>query len=423
MSSQVKTRKTGFRPGSGRSLLLTAVIAIILSFVVASVVMWITGINPQNFFSALFRTLTGLDLGKIGEKGFFKPRYVGEFLQTSMPLILAALGVGFANRCGLFNIGAEGQVIAGIVGADLVALLLNWDSPYLVVVAVLAAGVAGALWAFIPGFLKAYFGVHEVVTTIMFNYVALRLNNWILTSLPGSDPQRTVDLPQNALLENEWLKEITGKSRMHMGFIVVIVCIFLYHFIINKTSFGFELRSVGYNQHASQYAGMNSKTRTVQAMLISGMFAGLAGAMVALGTFKYGRVLAGFENYGFDGLAVSLLGGNTAVGILLGGLLLGSLRSGQPLMQAMRVPLEIAQIVSALIILFVAMQHGIERILVWFFNRRQARETIGAPEMIEPKPEVVLTNDNAVIENPVPPDTEVPVTESVDTKEDSHGSV
>lgn len=416
MSSQIKTRKAGFRPGSGRSLLLTAIIAIILSFVVASIVMWLTGIAPINFFRALFRTLTGLDLSKIGDKSFFKPRYVGEFLQTSMPLILAAMGVGFANRCGLFNIGAEGQVIAGIVGADLIALLLHWDSPCLAVLAVLGAGLAGSLWALIPGVLKAYFGVHEVVTTIMFNYVALRLNNWILTSLPGSDPQRTVDLPQNALLENAWLKEITGKSRFHMGFIVVILCILLYHFIINKTSFGYELRSVGFNQYASQYAGMNSKLRTVQAMLISGMFAGFAGAMVALGTFRYGRVLAGFENYGFDGLAVSLLGGNTAIGILLGGLLLGCLRSGQALMQAMRVPLEIAQIVSALIILFVAMQHGIERILLWFFKKRQGGDpAFAAGNGSEVLPEAVPST----IPEEVPPKTEI----TAHAKEDSHGSV
>lgn len=395
--------------GGKRNLLLTALIAVILSFSLASLVMWATGINPANFFKALLQTMTGMNLDKVGEKNFFRPRYIGEFLQTSMPLILAALGVGFANRSGLFNIGAEGQLIAGIVGADLVALLLPVEGPLLAVCAVLGAALAGSLWAFIPGFLKAFFGVHEVVSTIMFNYMAMHLNNWILTSLPGSSAQRTADLPKDALLGTDALREFTGKSRFHWGFIVVIICLILYQIILQNSRFGYELRAVGFNKHASEYAGINSKRRTIESMLIAGAFCGLGGAMIALGTFNYGRVLTGFENYGFDGLAVSLLGGNTAIGILLGGLLLGGLKSGQALMQAMRVPLEIAQIVSALLILFVAMQHGIERLIARFKGGQVKVATVE--------------------ESPTITETTLPVTEEIkeavtatDEKEDEDGT-
>lgn len=373
-SSSLHRSSRRLRAGDNRSLFITALIAIALSFLVAIAVMLLTGVKPLNFFKALLQTFSGIDINAAGTANFFKPRFIGEFLQIAMPLVLSGLSLGFAYRTGMFNIGSEGQVLAGIVCADLVALLVPWRSPLLAVLAVLGAALGGAMWAFIPGLLKAYFGVHEVVTTIMFNYIALHLNNLILKSLPGSNPQRTVNLPANAMLQNDFLRELTDKSRFHMGFILVILAILLYNFLINRTTFGYELRAVGANRDAAEYAGINAKHRIVQAMMISGFFAGLAGACVALGTFNYGRVLAGFENYGFDGIAVGLLGGSKGVGVMLGGLLLGGLRSGQALMQAKRVPLEIAQIVSGLIILFVAMQRGIEMILLKIQGRHLKRQ-------------------------------------------------
>lgn len=380
-----------FRPGSNSSLFITAMIAILLSFLVAAVVMIATGIQPKGFFDALLRTMTGLDFSKAGTAQFFRPRYVGEFIQVSLPLILCGLSIGFAYRTGMFNIGAEGQLIAGILCSNLVALTLPLKTPLLAVLCIIAAGIGGGLWAFVPGFLKARFGVHEVVTTIMFNYVAMYISNWILKALPGSNPQRTVDLPQNSLLGSDFLRKLSGNSRLHWGFIVVILSVLLYNFIMNRTSFGYELRAVGFNRHAAAYAGMNAESRIILSMVISGIFAGLGGAMVAQGTFTYGRVLQGFENYGFDGISVALLGGTRGVGILLGGLLLGGLRSGQPLMQAMGVPLEIAQIVSGLIILFVAMQHGIERLLLFFGKRRLKEKEDEEPVPAESSPDDLLS--------------------------------
>lgn len=380
-----------FRPGSNSSLFITAMIAILLSFLVAAVVMIATGIQPEGFFDALLRTMTGLDFSKAGTAQFFRPRYVGEFIQVSLPLILCGLSIGFAYRTGMFNIGAEGQLIAGILCSNLVALTLPLKTPLLAVLCIIAAGIGGGLWAFVPGFLKARFGVHEVVTTIMFNYVAMYISNWILKALPGSNPQRTVDLPQNSLLGSDFLRKLSGNSRLHWGFIVVILSVLLYNFIMNRTSFGYELRAVGFNRHAAAYAGMNAESRIILSMVISGIFAGLGGAMVAQGTFTYGRVLQGFENYGFDGISVALLGGTRGVGILLGGLLLGGLRSGQPLMQAMGVPLEIAQIVSGLIILFVAMQHGIERLLLFFGKRRLKEKEDEEPVIAESSPNDYLS--------------------------------
>lgn len=360
----------GLRPASSGQEAMTALIAIALSFIVAVIVMTATGVKPQNFFTALLRTFTGMDFSKAGTDAFFKPRYVGEFIQMSLPLILSGLGLGFAYRCGLFNIGLEGQVLAGMLVANVVALYIPIENRFLAVLAVVLAALAGALWALIPALLKAYLGINEVVTTIMFNYMALYCSNAVLKALPGSNPQRTADLPEQALLGSPWLKEISGNSRLHWGLIIVLICVPLYNILLNRTSFGFEIKAVGFNRDAAEYSGMKVNSRIVYAMMISGLFAGLAGACLALGTFKYGRVLPGFENYGFDGIAVGLLGGTRGLGIFLAGLLMGGLRSSQPLMQAQRVPLEIAQIVSALIVLFVAMQKGIIYLLRKFKSEK-----------------------------------------------------
>lgn len=360
-------------------LLLTALAAIALSLLVAVIVMWATGVEPGSFFKALLRTYTGLDPSAAGTDKFFRPRYLGEFLQMSLPLILTGLALGFGQRCGLFNIGAEGQVIAGMLGANLSAILLPINNPSLALISVVAAGLFGALWALIPGLLKAYMGISEVVTTIMFNYIIFYLSNAVLKALPGSNPQRTVDLPDHAMLSSDWLKSITGNSRLHWGILIVLAAILIYNLIFKRTTFGYEIRACGANRDAALYAGIKVKSRIVYSMMISGAFAGLAGACLALGTFRYGRVLQGFENYGFDGIAVGLLGGTKGFGILLAGLLLGGLRSGQPLMQAERVPLEIAQIVSALIVLFVAMQKAIELIGAYLARKKMSQAKDLAP--------------------------------------------
>lgn len=348
------------------SHLTISLIAIGLSFIIASIVMLITGINPVNFFIAIVRTMTGFNLQNMTHN----PRLVGEFIQISMPMILSGLAVGFAFRTGLFNIGAEGQVIMGSLGAIMIGIMFDLPGFIHLPLAIVTAGLFGGIWGSLPGIMKAKFGIHEVVITIMLNYTAMYLSAWALKLLPGSDNQKTINLPASALLRSDFLRSITNNSRLHWGFLVVILAIFVYWFVIEKTVFGYELRSVGFNRHASEFAGMKVSSRIIWSMIISGIFAGLAGSMLSLGTFDYGRVLYSFENYGFNGIAVALLGGNTALGILLAGLLYGALQSSQALMQSQGIPLEIAVIVSGLIILFVAMQYGIQM----FLDRRHSKK-------------------------------------------------
>lgn len=357
-----------------RSHLTLSLVAISLSFIVASLVMLVSGINPKVFFISLIRTMTGVNLQAVGGDGFFNARYLGEFIQMALPIILTGLSVGFAFRTGLFNIGAEGQVIMGSVGAVVVGVLFKLPAIVHIPLAIIVAALFGALWGWIPGYFKAKFGVHEVVITIMLNYTALYLGNFIIKALPGSDNQKTVTLASTVLLQSKFLRSLTGNSRLHWGFIVVILAIIIYYFIIEKTTFGYELRAVGFNRDAAEYGGIKVASRIAASMAIAGAFSGLAGAMLSLGTFDYGRVIGAFENYGFDGIAVALLGGNTALGIFFGGLLFGGLKSSQTLMQASGIPLEIAIIVSALIILFVAMNNGIDLVIERLEGRKRKKD-------------------------------------------------
>ncbi len=338
-------------------------IAILSAFLCGVIIMLITGTSPITAFKAIIRAITGMNLDKIGSKKFFNPRLVGEYISVMMPIILTGLSVAFAFRTGLFNIGAEGQMIMGALAAVVVGILIELPKIIHLPLVILSAILAGALWGAIPGFLKARFKVHEVVVTIMLNYVALNTSNLILKSLPGSSTVKTVPVHESATLKSEFLKGITRGSSLHWGFILVIAAVFVFWYIIEKTTFGYELRAVGYNKEGARYAGMKVNRNIMYSMAIAGAFAGLAGAIVAVGAFDYGRVIAAAEGYGFDGIAVALLGGNTALGSVFGGLLFGGLKSAQGLMQSKGVPNEIATIISSLMVLFVAMKFGIQEIL------------------------------------------------------------
>ncbi len=334
--------------------LLVPLIAVLLGILIGAIVMLLTGYNPVLGYSALL-------------KGIFSDTYyMGETIRTMTPLILSGLAVAFAFRTGLFNIGVEGQVIVGWLASVYVGIALELPKLIHLPVAILAGALAGALWGFIPGILKARFQVHEVIVTIMMNYIALYTANYLIRAFLLVPGERTEAISPSASLASPFLESITDYSRLHYGFIVALIGCIVMWFILWKTSKGFELRAVGFNQHASQYSGMNVKKNIVLAMLISGGFAGVAGAMEGLGTYGYMSILSGFTGVGFDGIAVALLGANTGVGVLLASFLFGGLQIGALNMQSKAgVPVELIDIVIALIIFFVASSY----IIRWVMNR------------------------------------------------------
>ena len=326
-------------------------------------------------FEALLQAATGFDV----RTHAWNLRYVGELVVQTMPIVLTGLAVGFAFRTGLFNIGAEGQLIAGGLAAVGAGLWAPATPGLHLLVVLLAALLAGGLWGAIPGLLKARFNVHEVVVAIMLNYVALHLNNWAVVALFGSvDHVKTTPLPTTALLRSPLLSGLTGGSRLNWGIVPVALALLVYAFILERTTFGFSLRAVGWNRDAARNAGMPVERSLVASMVVSGAFAGLAGAVIACGTFGFGRALPAHEGYGFDGIAVALVGGNTAGGVLASGLLFGLLKAAQPLMQSRGIPKEIAGIIQAAIVLFVAMRLGLQLLLARL--RRPAASPAPAPE-------------------------------------------
>ena len=341
--------------------LLVPIISVILGLLVGAIVMLVSGYDPVAGYIALWN-------------GIFGDTYtIGETIRQITPYLLAGLAVAFAFRTGLFNIGVEGQLIMGWVAAAYVGYAFE-GLPKIIhlPLALIAAAAAGAFWAFIAGVLKAKFNVHEVIATIMLNYTALHITNALIKMWSGGD--RTDKIQESASLRSPWLESLTDYSRLHWGIVVALIMVFVMWFILERTTRGFELKAVGFNQNAAEYAGMNVKKNIVLAMTISGMFAGLGGAMEALGTFGYAAVKGGFTGIGFDGIAVALLGANTPLGVIFGASLFGSLKFGALNMpNEAGIPIEIVSIIIALIIFFVASGYVIRLLLEKFGNKKEGK--------------------------------------------------
>jgi simple sugar transport system permease protein len=231
--------------------------------------------------------------------------------------------------------------------------------------AVLAALLAGAVWGGIVGILKAKYSVSEVVATIMLNYVAFFSSRFLTMLIPGANTYRTPNFPTTALLDSPFLQGLTNGSRLNDGLWLTLLSVLFFWVVIGRTRLGFSLRATGLNKEAARYAGINVNSGITTAMAISGAFAALAGAIVALGAFTYGRVLGGQDGYGFNGIAVALVGNSTAWGTALSGLLFGMLTSAQPLMQSRQIPKEITSIIMGLVVVFISLRGGVRMLLEW----------------------------------------------------------
>jgi ABC-type uncharacterized transport system permease subunit len=295
--------------------LMIPIFSVVLGLIVGAIIMMVSGYNPIAAYSALVAGIVGDEY------------YLGESIRTIIPYVLAGLAVAFTFRVGLFNIGVEGQLIVGWLAAVWVGVAFDLPTVIHLPLAILAGALAGAAWAFIPGFLKARFRIHEVIVSIMMNYTALHLTNYLITNVITDTQDKTERVAETATLRSSFLSSITDGSRLHWGFIVAIICAIIMWFILEKTTLGFELKAVGFNEHASKYAGMNVNRNIIISMLISGAFAGLAGAMEGLGTFEYTAIKGAFTGIGFDGIAVALLGANTAIGVVLAAILFGGLKA------------------------------------------------------------------------------------------------
>jgi simple sugar transport system permease protein len=327
---------------------LIPIVAVFLALLVGSGFILLVGENPLMAYSVLFRESLG------------STKNIATTLQRATPLIFTGLAVAFAFRGGLFNIGAEGQLYIGAFAAAWVGF--TFDLPRLIhlPLAVFAGMVGGALWGAIPGYLKAKLGVHEVINTIMLNFIALFLTDWLATGPfhGGTWVPETARIKSTAALAR-----LYPPTRLNTGIYLALVAALVAYLILWKTKRGYELRAVGLNPTAAEYGGINVARNTVIAMALSGALAGLAGTEQILGL--HNRFILRFSpDLGFMGIAVALLGKNHPVGVVFAAVLFGALQSGSAAMDRLTaVPRELITIIQALIIFFVAAEYLIRKML------------------------------------------------------------
>jgi simple sugar transport system permease protein len=313
-------------------------------------------------YATLFRGAV-VDPGAVGRAvqgdgswaAVFRP--ISETLTSAAPLVFTGLAFALAFRGGLFNIGVQGQAILGAIGAGLAGFLLPLPVVLHLLLALLAGGLAGAFWGFVPGILKARTGAHEVITTIMLNSVAAIFIGWVLLQSWAEDPGRQDPISRPAELAARLprlLAWIEPGLRVHLGILVAVGAVAGVAWLLSRSRFGFELRAVGLNPDAARAAGMSVTGTYVLVMVIAGGLAGLGGATVVLGT-AYALTSLVIGSVGFDGILVGLLGRARPWGVLGAALLFGALQAGGRAMQTgSGISLELVQVIQALIVIFVA---------------------------------------------------------------------
>lgn len=323
-------------------------LAILTAMIVGGVIIAMVGGNP-------FAAYVGLAQGAFGS---FKA--LSETAVWATPYIFAGLAVALAFKGGLFNIGAEGQLALGAVAAALVGYALPEALGFILPAFLhisLAVGIGmlvGALWAAIPGALKAYTGGHEVINTIMMNYIALNMTSYLLNG-PMKDKSPTNVIARTPLIaESARIPPLFEGYRVHWGFVFALLVALVVWWLLWKTTVGFEIRTVGLNPDAAKYAGINFRRTIILTMVLSGLLAGLAGAIEVTG-LNYRHELGFSIGYGFDAIAIALLGKTHPLGVVLAALLFAGMRNGATRMQFLtQIPVDIISVIQALILLFVA---------------------------------------------------------------------
>jgi general nucleoside transport system permease protein len=374
--------------------IITPVLTAVVAFLIGGLVVLATGHNPISTYKGIWKG-TGLDwvpdrlMRLFGGNGYlsFDDRILSEInlqltLLVTTPLILTGLAVAFAFRCGLFNIGGQGQYIVGaIVAVWAGSAWAGLAGGVHVVLVIFLAMLAGALWAGIAGFLKATVGAHEVITTIMLNWIAYWAGSYALGQ--GGPLQNDVNksVPISADIQDDArLKVFWGEPELqglHIGFFIALAALFVFYIVINRTTLGYEVRAVGFNPEAARYGGINVPRNYFLAMAIAGLFAGLGGALDILGwQFRLGVLDVQSTQIGFIGIAVALLGRNTAIGVGLSALLFGALLTGtstrtlDPAVFPPELAGNLTLMIQALVLLFV----GADLLILYLWRLRRRRK-------------------------------------------------
>ena len=341
--------------------IILSLLSIFLGFLIGGIVLKISGISPTEAYSVMW------------EGSFSQPNYISYIIIRSTPLILTGLSVAFAFRTGLFNIGTEGQFIVGAMSAALLGFYFDFSPWVQIPLVMILATFAASLYGGLSGWLKARFGVHEVLSTIMLNWIALYVSNYVVLidgfRRPNTEATESIQNSTSITLFSDWKVSEAGsqwlshheflqsflRPSVNAGIFIAVLAVIIVWVILNKTSFGFKLKAVGFSPDAAKYAGIDTEKKLTQSMMIAGALSGLAGATHVMGVSKNIAILAAHEGYGFDGIAVSLIGSNHPIGVLISGFFLGALKySGQKIQSSLDAPSEVIGIMIGAIIFFIA---------------------------------------------------------------------
>lgn len=347
--------KTLWRSTNWEANLKIPLAAIAFGLLAGGVFVLAIGKNPISVYLAIWNALFG------------SPRGFLDVIGQAVPLMFTGLAVAFAFRTGMFNIGAEGQFTMGMLAAGIAGIKLYWlPGPLLTLACLIIGTIAGGLWAAVPGWMKAKRGVHEVINSIMMNYIALYLTNTLVLSKWLRDPgyQASYEVPKKALIPN-----FMGTTA-NWGFLLAALAVIVVYYLLWRTKLGYEIRATGHNPDAAEYAGINVPNKLLGALVISGLLAGLGGAVQTLGVKRRVFQLFGFTGVGLDGIAVSLIGRNHPVGVVLAALLYGTLyRASASIQLSTGVPKQVVGIIQACIIFFIAADE-----VVRFLLKRASRK-------------------------------------------------
>ena len=339
--------------------ILTPAAAVLTALLVGAGLIASVGVSPLSAYLVLFR-------GAFGDM-----RSITDSLVKAIPLIFTGLSFAFAAKCSAYNIGAEGQLYVGALATVAAGVYLTGlPAPVHIPLCLLAGALAGGVWAGIAAWLKVRLGVNEVINTIMLNYVGKLVVSFMVYGPMIENPSKS---PQTKpLLDSALLPVLFRGTKLHLGIVVAILACVVFGVIFRRTVLGFELSAVGCNQTGARFAGINVRKNIFLALFISGMLAGLAGAVEMMGPAK--RLIIGFSpNYGSDGIAVALLGQLSPLGIFLSAFFLGALRVGANSMQRVAmVPAQVISIIQGLIIIFVIAGEAFTLIAARRMRRKEA---------------------------------------------------
>lgn len=334
-------------------------VSIVVAFLVGAVFLGVMGYDPITIYKAL---LEGI---------FSKPKFLAYSVVYATPLIFVGLAVAFSYKTGVFNIGAEGQFVVGSMAACLVGIFVDAPAIIHVPLCFLAAAVAGAAWGIIVAYMKTRWGINEVLSMIMFNWIAFYLSNYLVT-IPAIHSEGTAEATKNIADSAKILLPASVRANLaptsNYGILIALVLVVVVYLILEKTTLGYELKAVGYNRNAAEYGGINVNKAVLTAMAISGGLAGMGGAVHLMGMAERISLFAGQEGFGFEGISVALIGASNPIGVFFSGLFYGALKYGGSKLNLIQAPSEIVKVITGTIVFFIAISH------VFKFVRKRKEE-------------------------------------------------